>query len=137
MFRSLTFVAAAVAAAGLAALGGTEPASAPLQPKDPFPKGCVSCHAKVPDGDHRLNAGISNIKGHPGLGAVKTVPGDCMKCHKPSAKKPTFAQAIHKAHYGKGAASNFNKLFKGECTHCHDLDAKTGTMTVKSGTKNW
>lgn len=111
--------------------------SAPGQANDPFAKGCVSCHAKVPDGDHRLNAGIAKLKGHPGLGAVKSVPGDCMKCHKPSAKKPTFADVIHKAHYGKGAASVFNKTFKGECTHCHSLDLKSGKMTVKSGPKNW
>lgn len=110
--------------------------SSPTQKKDPFPSGCVSCHAKVPDGDHRLNVELKKVK-HVGIASVKTVPGDCVRCHKGSATKPKFSAVVHKSHYGRGARSLFNKRFKGDCTHCHEMNGKTGGVTTKSGAKNW
>lgn len=108
-------------------------------PSDPFPNGCVSCHGKTPDGkDVRLNVAIKLVKGHPSVASiVKTVPNDCGKCHKPGGKTPTLDVAVHKAHFGKGDKSVFVKEFKGDCTACHTLDAKTFKMGVKSGPKNW
>lgn len=127
---------AALLAAGALFAGLAGPAAGQKPPTD-FPAGCVGCHVKMPDGDHRLNAILGKVKGHPALGAVKSVPGDCIKCHKAAVKKTTFAESAHKAHFGKGAASLFNKMFKGECTHCHAMNPATGKTTLKSGPKNW
>lgn len=113
----------------------------PIEPgqkgaKDPFPDGCVSCHAKVPDGDHRLNVMLGKVK-HPNMASVKTVPGDCVRCHRPAAQKPSFGQMVHRQHFSRGEASEFVKKFRGDCAHCHDMDGKTGKVTNKSGPKNW
>jgi len=104
--------------------------------KDPFPDGCVSCHAKVPDGDHRLNVMLGKAK-HPNMASVKNVPTDCARCHKPSAQKPSFGEMVHKQHFGRGEASVFVQKFKGDCAHCHEMNAKTGKVVSKSGPKNW
>jgi hypothetical protein len=116
------------------ALGASPFGAARQDSKDPFPNGCVSCHAKVSDGDHRLQAMLAKKK-HASLANVVNVPGDCMKCHK--SKSPTFGQSVHKQHFGRGSASAFVEKFKGDCSHCHRVDPKTGKATFKSGKKNW
>lgn len=136
--RSSTLMPLGFALASLifASLTPSSAAQATKEKKDPFPKGCVSCHAKVPDGDHRLNVMLSKAK-HPNLAAVKNVPSDCLRCHKPAAKKPTFGEMVHKQHFGRGAASVFVQKFAGDCAHCHDMNQTTGKVTNKSGAKNW
>jgi len=107
--------------------------------KDAFPKGCVSCHIqKSPLGDRRLNKDLKKIKRHPDVTAmVKNVPKDCGMCHKAGPTPAPLKSALHKAHYGKKAASLFVKKFQGSCLNCHALNTKTGAMTTKSGPKNW
>lgn len=107
--------------------------------KDPFPKGCVSCHIKTPKGDERrLSADIRKVKGHPDVSQMmKVIPKDCAMCHKGGPKPAPINTAIHKAHYSKQSASLFVKQFGGSCLACHAMDAKTGAVTVKSGPKNW
>ncbi len=53
---------------------------------DEHPNGCVDCHKVSGDNDHRLNAELANVEGHPKIDAiVKNVPQDCLMCHKEGA----------------------------------------------------
>lgn len=129
-FLAATFVAAVLA---LGSGAGKPPPDEPAS-KDAYPNGCVSCHVKGADGDHRLAADLTQLK-HPSLSMVKNVPADCLKCHR--SRKPAFGPLIHVAHFGKGAGSIFNQKFGGNCAHCHTMNAKTGVAANKSGPKNW
>jgi hypothetical protein len=136
---SLPFIAAGTALAAAVWPGQAKPAAIPgITAKDAFPNGCVSCHIVTPkDGDKRLNAVVKGIPKHPALGMVKIVPNDCMKCHKAAVKAIPFGASAHKSHYGKAEKSQFVQMFHGSCTHCHDFNATSGLMTLKSGAKNW
>ncbi|MGZ8710370.1 MAG: hypothetical protein ACXW28_09105 [Thermoanaerobaculia bacterium] len=127
--------------------------------KDAFPKACVDCHVNAPGGkDMRLStlskawaaktpvtlmAKVSSVmpkgatlKGkHPPIGAAmfKDIPASCKKCHSATAKTmPPLAPMIHAIHFG-GDKNEFVSKFKGDCTHCHKVDAKLGVMAVPSG----
>ena len=147
---TLTLILAAVFTTSLA---GQAP------PKDAYLNGCVDCHVKGKDGDKRLSALMTawasvvpapmiekaraasadpaKIKGkHPVVPNVAAnMPQTCLKaCHKKgSTIAPPFAQLLHTIHLVGGAQNKFVTAYKGECTHCHKLDQKTGTWTMPSG----
>jgi len=134
---------------GLAILGGTVALSAQsagdsaflpgITVKDPFPNGCVDCHKDQGGGkDYRVIAELAKIDGHPKVEKiVKTVPKDCLMCHKTGAKAPELQKVIHRVHFDKPASNPFVTVYKGACLNCHALDQTTGAMSVKSGPKNW
>jgi hypothetical protein len=127
---------------------------------DPFPKGCVSCHTvdKAKGADHRLSVAMAQwtagkvdpallaqskasmpagvvLKGkHPSAeDSLEDIPNACLDCHDPGSKKaPPFSQLLHLVHL-TGANNVFVTTFKGDCTHCHKLDAKTGAWSMPSG----
>ena len=132
----------------------------PGQAADAFPKGCVSCHTvdKAKGADHRLSVALAQwtlgkvepallaqgkasmpagvaLKGkHPSAeDSLEDIPNACLDCHDAGSKKaPPFSQLLHLVHL-TGANNTFVTTFKGDCTHCHKLDAKTGTWSMPSG----
>jgi len=147
---SLTIVAAVSAAAR---------AIPTINAKDAFPKGCVDCHVKTPDGtDARLSTMLARWNGkvdaktlaamqafvpkgftlkgkHPPVTAgVKSIPASCVKCHAANSKSiPPLAPLMHGIHLAKGDQSQFVKRFDGECTHCHKLQKANGTWSLPNG----
>jgi hypothetical protein len=107
--------------------------------KDPYPNGCVDCHIDQGGGkDSRVMAELAKINAHPKVDKiVKTVPKDCLICHKAGPKPPVFSQAMHLVHFQKPSENAFVTAYKGACLNCHTLDLSTGVMSVKSGPKNW
>ena len=127
---------------------------------DAFPKGCVSCHTvdKAKGADHRLSVALAQwtlgkvepallaqskasapagvvLKGkHPSAeDSLEDIPNACLDCHDAGSKKaPPFSQLLHLVHL-TGANNTFVTTFKGDCTHCHKLDAKTGAWSMPSG----
>jgi len=128
---------------------------------DPFPKGCVSCHTvdKAKGADHRLSVALAQwtagkidagllaqskasapagvaLKGkHPAAeDSLDDIPNACLDCHDSGSKKaPPFSQLLHLVHLTGGTNNVFVTTFKGDCTHCHKLDAKTGAWSMPSG----
>lgn len=128
---------------------------------DPFPKGCVSCHTvdKAKGTDRRLSVALGQwtagkigtgllaqakasmpagvaLKGkHPSAAdSLEDIPNACLDCHDSGSKKaPPFSQLLHLVHLTGGANNAFVTTFKGDCTHCHKLEAKTGTWSMPSG----
>lgn len=128
---------------------------------DPFPKGCVSCHTvdKAKGTDHRLSVALKQwtagkvdagllaqskasapagvvLKGkHPAAeDSVEDIPSACLDCHDSGSKKaPPFSQLMHLVHLTGGTNNVYVTTFKGECTHCHKLDVKTGAWSIPSG----
>jgi hypothetical protein len=127
--------------------------------KDDFPKACVDCHIKTPDGkDMRLGTlakawatkvppgllakvspvmpkGVALKAKHPPLAAamLKDIPATCQKCHAAASKTmPPLAPMVHAIHFG-GDKNEFVSKFGGQCTHCHKVNAKAGVMGVPSG----
>ena len=105
---------------------------------DEHPNGCVDCHADAGGGnDYRMNVELAKVDGHPNVDAiVKTLPNDCTMCHKAGAAGPLQLIA-HKLHYQNSNDNVFVNDYGGSCLQCHFLDTNTGTMTMKSGPKNW
>lgn len=127
---------------------------------DAYPMGCVSCHTvdKAKGADHRLSVALTQwtlgkidadllamskasapagvtLKGkHPSAeDSLDDIPGACLDCHDAGSKKaPPFGQLLHLVHL-TGANNTFVSTFKGDCTHCHKLDAKTGAWSMPSG----
>jgi hypothetical protein len=106
---------------------------------DEHPNGCVDCHKNQGEGrDYRLNAELAKVSGHPKIDSiVKTVPDDCLKCHREGTKAGPLNLITHKDHYRNAAENSFIKFYQGACLNCHSVDTATGVMTVKSGPKNW
>jgi cytochrome c2 len=128
---------------------------------DPFPKGCVSCHTmdKAKGVDNRLGVALAQwtagkidagllaqakasmpagvaLKGkHPAAAdSLEDVPNACLDCHDAGSKKaPPFGQLLHLVHLTGGTSNAYVTTFKGDCTHCHKLDAKTGAWSMPSG----
>lgn len=128
---------------------------------DAFPDGCVSCHVldKEKGQDHRLSTALKDWtagKVEPGLLAhskatmpagvalkgkhpaaedsLDDIPGACLDCHDAGSKKaPPFSRLLHLVHLTGGTKSPFVTTFKGDCTHCHKLNAKTGEWALPSG----
>jgi hypothetical protein len=134
-------LAAAVAAGTLVLMGQAKPK--PFLPgitvTDEHPNGCVDCHKNEGAGkDYRLNVSLAKIEGHPKIDAiVKTVPDNCLICHKEGGKVSPLNLMLHKVHYAKGAENPFVQFYQGACLNCHKLDAATGQMMAKSAAKNW
>ena len=129
---------------------------------DAFPNACVSCHVvdKATSKDHRLSTALKAwtagkvdaellaqtkasmptgvaVKGkHPAAtDALEDIPAACLDCHAPDSKKaPSFTKLMHLVHL-TGAKNDFVTTFKGDCTACHKLDARTGEWSVPSGTE--
>ncbi|HEX5648685.1 MAG TPA: hypothetical protein VFX69_03430 [Steroidobacteraceae bacterium] len=127
---------------------------------DAFPSACVSCHVvdKATGKDHRLSTALKAwtagkvdpellaqtkasmpagvpVKGkHPAASdSLEDIPAACLDCHAPDSKKaPSFTRLMHLVHL-TGAKNAFATTFKGDCTACHKLDAKTGEWAVPSG----
>ena len=127
---------------------------------DPYANGCVDCHVVYKDKglDERLSVALkawSAGKIEPGLLAkakasapagltlkgkhpaaedsLEDIPGACLDCHSSGSKKaPPFSRLIHLVHL-TGAKNTFVTMFKGDCTHCHKLDSKTGEWSLPSG----
>lgn len=130
--------------------------------EDLYPQGCVDCHINYEEmnRDTRLSTIIAEwatsvppdlleaaqaiagpgikLQGvHPRLRAVGVlggIPAVCMGCHEHEAKTaPRLVPLLHKIHLAGGDEAVFLRLFQGECTHCHKLDAATGQWRVPSG----
>lgn len=127
---------------------------------DAYPNGCVSCHVlnKEKAQDHRISTLLKTwtagkidadllamskasmpkgvaLKGkHPGAeDSLDDIPSSCLDCHGSDSKKaPPFTQLMHLVHL-TGAKNDFVTTFKGDCTTCHKLDAKTGVWSIPSG----
>jgi hypothetical protein len=152
--------ATAPAAGPHAALQGTAVRQIPgITTKDPYPNGCVDCHVAQKDGDMRMStlmakwisapspalvekaraasAVPARIKGKhlPVTNVKANVPQTCLAaCHKKgSTIAPPFAKLMHTIHLVGGGQNRFMTANRGECTHCHKLDQKTGTWKVASG----
>ena len=105
---------------------------------DQHANGCVDCHNVDGDNDYRLNVSLKKISGHPPIDAmVKTLPNDCMMCHKAGAYAGPLSTITHKSHYANPTENEFISNYQGQCLECHSLNLTTGMMTVKSGSKNW
>jgi hypothetical protein len=123
------------------------------------PNACVDCHKVYPgkfDGrltvalqswinktDDKLLAlaqstmppGIKLEGKHPDVSKlVKVIPNDCLMCHGGHSKKvPAFKKLIHRIHLTGGKDNHFISHYQAQCTHCHKLDANTGTWSIGSG----
>jgi hypothetical protein len=150
---------AATGASPAASHGPVIPQATAVAAKDAYPNGCVDCHVAGKEGDMRISALLAKwtiapspalvekarsastdpakIKGkHPSMANVKTnVPQTCLAaCHKKgSTIAPPFAQLMHTIHLVGGLQNRFMSVNKGECTHCHKLDQKTGAWKMASG----
>lgn len=100
---------------------------------DNYPNGCVSCHSAHDGNDYRLNVGMKEMSSHPTIDSMITnVPGDCAMCHSGDA----LSKVVHKVHYSNPSENHYVEYY-GECLNCHTFDSSSGSMTVKSGKKNW
>ncbi|HEY9841190.1 MAG: hypothetical protein ACAI44_39270 [Candidatus Sericytochromatia bacterium] len=125
---------------------------------DSKPNACVECHKHYPQGDFRLTsilkswatktdehilakaqstmpAGVKLEGRHPDVSQlVKVVPTDCLMCHRGGSERvPQFRKLIHLIHLTGGKENHFLMHYGGTCTHCHKLDANTGTWSIGSG----
>lgn len=106
---------------------------------DEHPNGCVNCHTLAGEGgDYRLNVELANVEGHPKIDAiVKTVPNDCLMCHKQGTTAGPLNLITHRDHYRNPNDNAFIRVYQGACLNCHRVNPGSGVMTVKSGPKNW
>lgn len=128
---------------------------------DENPDGCVGCHVVYRDKglDARLSvaleewtagkveptllaqteatmpAGVAARGRHPSAeDSPEDIPAACLDCHDSSSKKaPPFSRLLHLVHLTGGARNPFMTVYRGECTHCHKLDARTGAWSLPSG----
>jgi len=128
---------------------------------DRFPGGCVDCHVNRPQDslDVRLStharqwaAGVdgklltkakvvtrdpTSLSGrHPPLAPAnfQNVPAQCKGCHSgASPKVPPLAALMHVIHLSGGKENHFLTIFRGECTHCHKFDARSGKWSMPTG----
>ncbi|MBI5324927.1 MAG: hypothetical protein HZB41_06610 [Ignavibacteriae bacterium] len=132
--------------------------------EDKYPHACVSCHKNYKemyfDGristilkewsekgvDEKLLAKIQagapdgvNLKGKHSYKSNDntSIPEDCNKCHGKSMKTALpLSQLVHIIHLNGGKDNHYITMFRGECTHCHKLDMKTGIWSVPNGKEN-
>ena len=68
-----------------------------------------------------------------------TIPDLCIDCHRSRpAQAPDFGRLLHLLKYTRhkpGVGNHFKSVYGGRCSHCHELDAKTGVMRIKSGSE--
>ncbi|MBN1411589.1 MAG: hypothetical protein JW969_12145 [Spirochaetales bacterium] len=140
LFFIVFFVVISGAALLLMSATKKEPPFLPgITVKDDHPNGCVDCHKKINDKlDYRLNVSLGKLEGHPKIDKiVKNVPKDCFMCHKEGAKAGKLELILHKAHFHNPKDNHFISNYNGACLNCHSFDEKTGSMPVKTGSKNW
>ncbi len=105
---------------------------------DDHPNGCIDCHKSTDGGDYRLNVELEDMGGHPDVtNIVKTLPDDCMFCHKEGVKAGELNVITHQGHYHNPGDNHFVSGYQGACLHCHALNTRTWEMSIKSGSKNW
>jgi cytochrome c551/c552 len=102
-------------------LGWLTTPSAPAAP--PPSAGCAGCHA--PGKAATLDASLKKIPNHPQLPSPALAM--CAACHKAEGKATPLGRVMHRRHLGAAA---FTGTYKGTCTSCHAVDAKTGAVTV-------
>jgi hypothetical protein len=151
-----SILAAAVLATTLVALP-----TIGLAAVDPYPTGCVGCHAldKAKGTDERLSVALKEwtagkiepgllaqskasapagvvLKGkHPAAeDSLEDIPGACLDCHDAGSKKaPPFAQLLHLVHLAGGVNNAYVTTYKSDCMHCHKLNTQTGEWKMPSG----
>jgi hypothetical protein len=127
---------------------------------DPYPNGCVSCHAldKGKGIDNRLSVALKEwtagkidpgllakskaaapagltLKGkHPAAeDSLEDIPGACLDCHDAGSKKaPSFLRLLHLVHLAGGVNNTYVTTFKSDCMHCHKLNTQTGEWSMPS-----
>ncbi len=141
--RNWILPAAAMTLLGVAMLGGgwstAESADQAKLPGDagpgPYAQGCVDCHVAEGAGD--IGTLLAAMR-HPNVDDdTKSVPGDCTDCHSDEVGFTPLGDLSHMLHYENPAENAFVQEYGGNCLHCHAIDVATGTVTVKSGPKNW
>jgi len=139
----------------------TVPEISGLTAEDRFPGGCVDCHVNMPEAnmdvristqmnqwyrqvDQKLLATIRAVipdhiellGRHPRIPteSFRDIPTSCMTCHGNSASNaPRMGPMMHVIHLIGRQENHFLTLFKGECTHCHKFNRKTGVWSMPSG----
>lgn len=101
----------------------------------PYVQGCVDCHAK--DGAENIGALLAAMEHRNVDKMTETVPGDCVECHSEDGGFIPLSELSHMLHFQNPAENAFIGSYGGNCLHCHQLDAETGVITVKSGPRNW
>jgi hypothetical protein len=135
--RRLTSLLEPAVLVTLSLAAGMAASAEPPVAADGFPNGCVSCHVVLGEGmDKRLGIVLGVIGHRPIKDKVKQVPTDCLQCHE-SLDDPSFSSLIHVAHFDKAESNVFVQRFGGDCRHCHVMDGSTGTVTLKTGERNW
>lgn len=105
---------------------------------DTNPNGCVSCHKQNNGADYRLNTMMGDMDDHPSITKmVNNVPQDCMMCHGKDSYGGELSAVVHEAHFEDPDENHFISYYGGDCLNCHSMNVRTGTVTVKSGPKNW
>ncbi len=143
--KSVVALAMAVACATVMTVSlsaATNPVIIPgLTAADQHPNGCIDCHANEGAGkDYRITTGLAALKGvkHPDISKiVKTVPTDCMMCHKAGGKIPALNIVVHKMHFQNPATNVFVQVYQGSCLNCHKYDQASGVMSVKAAPANF
>jgi len=124
---------------------------------DAYPHACVDCHVDLPalGVDARFGTLIAKLadgvepallqkaqaatregvtlKGRhpPAPSALENIPASCNPCHaRGSRDAPVFAKLLHMIHLSDKPGNVFMTVYQGECTHCHKLDAATGTWSI-------
>lgn len=100
---------------------------------DETPDGCVSCHK----GSRTLKKMLEGLDHRSLEGKVDVVPDDCKECHGKDDDTDTLAHIAHSMHYASGSRSEFVIKHDGSCLACHAMSTGDGTVTVKSGARNW
>ena len=106
---------------------------------DESPNGCVDCHKNTTgEVEIRMDIAMKEIDKHPDVTRItRTIPDDCLMCHKANAPAGALSPLTHKNHYSDPDENLFIDDHQGQCLACHALNIATGEMTVKSGPKNW
>lgn len=82
------------------------------------------CHNKSGGVDNSLAAAVK--KSAPKHVAVKEDINNCYICH---ANRADMGKIMHRGHLTEG--NSFISAYGGSCTHCHKVDPKAGTVSVK------
>lgn len=124
---------------GASAWAQTAAANLPgITTKDPYPMGCVSCHLNEKGQDRRVATWLmQQVKTHPNVKSLKTIPDDCMVCHVQGGTAAPMNTVMHKSHYINLGKNGFVQFYGGLCLSCHALNQSTWATVVKSGPRNW
>jgi hypothetical protein len=138
LFFLLLVAGVATATVFLVAADNNKPYLPGITVADEYPNGCVDCHKVSGENDYRLNVELAELDGHPKIDAiVKTVPQDCLMCHKEGANAGALHLITHEGHYHNPGDNAFVKFYQGACLQCHSVNPGSGKMGIKNGPKNW